>query len=110
MAIHSSSTTPATIHPVSRPSLPEDEERAEDVYDIPLGAIVHDSETGRQWVFFGWASNTAGRYPNFIEEMEPGNSPHAPRYDYHAAFTRTLERKFPALSRFRRTAIQDSLP
>jgi len=82
---------------------PIDQDRAEDVFDIPLGSVVTSAETGRPWVFFGWSSNTAGTYPNFIEALTPARFPGVPHYDYHAAFADTLERKFPNVARFRGT-------
>jgi hypothetical protein len=86
----------------ARQRSPVDQDRAEDVFDIPLGSVVTSAETGKAWVFFGWSSNSAGTYPNFIEALTPARFPGVPHYDYHAAFADTLERKFPDVSRFRR--------
>jgi hypothetical protein len=90
-----------------RQAPPGDRERAEDVLDIPLGSVVISAETGKEWVFFGWSSNTAGTYPNFIEALTPARYPGVPFYDYHAAYADTLERKFPDVARFRRTQEKD---
>lgn len=91
----------------SKQEPPVDQERAEDAFDIPLGSVVTSAETGKPWVFFGWSSNTAGTYPNFIEALTPARFPGMPRYDYHAAFADTLERKFPDVSRFRKRCAED---
>lgn len=85
-----------------RPEPPAEQERAEDVFDIPLGSVVTEAGTDRKWVFFGWSSNTAGTYPSFVQALTPSRFPGVPHYDYHAAFADTLERKFPDLARFRR--------
>lgn len=102
------STTPAPdsqhcYFDVPRQGPPVDQERAEHAFGIPLGSIVTSSDTGTRWVFVGWTSNTAGTYPNFIEEVTPARYAGVPFLDYHAAFAATLERKFPDVARFRKT-------
>lgn len=92
-----------------RPVPPVDDERAEDVFEIPLGAIVKEGVTGQQWVFVGWRRNTAGLYPNFVEAMTPDKRPGVPIYDYHATIASTLERKFPDITRFRTKPAQDDM-
>lgn len=80
----------------------EDRERAEHVFDIPLGSIVVAVETGRRWIFLGWDRNSAGSYPRFVEERTPDRFHAVPLVDYHAVFVDTLVRKFPDLERFRK--------
>ncbi len=88
--------------PVERQRWADERERAEDAFDIPLGASVTAGERGRRWVFIGWDRNTAGLYPRFVEERTPDRFGGIPLADYHAVFVDTLLRKFPDLERFRK--------
>jgi hypothetical protein len=83
----------------SRPSPPVDEERAEDAFDLPFGAVVHAAD-GHAWAFVGWRENSAGRNAWFVREQTPRETREP--IAYSAAHAATLERKFPDVAGLRR--------
>lgn len=81
-------------------------ERAEDVYDVPLGTVLTD-ETGIDQVFVGWRRNTIGCEMVFARAYKGNEKPQRTwqeyePYIYHASMADTLLRKFPGLSTFKR--------
>lgn len=79
------------------------DERAEDVLDVPLGAVVKDSR-GDAWVFCGWpvASRKGDRSMYFVRSVDGMRMNPAMSYSYHAAYCRTLFAKFPELAGYRK--------
>ena len=76
---------------------PADRERAEDAFDLTFGDIVLDRSEAN-WVFVGWARNSAGRSPVFVRQMDGRQ---LEPITYKAAYADTLEAKFPPLAKKR---------
>lgn len=82
--------------------LEEDYERASDVFDLPLGTLIEDSDT-QIWVFIGVSENVVGGVLNFArvkpEKQWRGEDPVSV---YRVAMAGTALKKFPALEQHRR--------
>jgi hypothetical protein len=80
--------------------------RAEDVYRLDAGDVVHDVGDNI-WVCVGWRTNKAGRFPIFVKDQTPITVPARTDwwwtvFHYHCAEAETLARKFPDVEKYRK--------
>jgi hypothetical protein len=76
--------------------------RAEHVYDIGFGDVVHDTKNCR-WVCVGSGHNSLGTFPIFVKDHTgvAGNIV----YRYDCAGAETLLKHFPDIIRYRRADV-----